>query len=132
MARAYLDHASTTAARPEAMAALFEWSTLVAADPGRIHEEGRVMRDALESAREQVATLVGVTGRQIIFTSGATEAINAAVWGATRPRPGAPILLANVEHSAVRDASARLAPVEVLPVDVAATLDVAALSERLP
>jgi cysteine desulfurase len=131
VARAYLDHASTTAARPEAIAAFLEWTTLVAADPGRIHEEGRVMRDALETARAQVASLVEVTGRQIIFTSGATEAINAAVWGVTRQFPGAPILLANVEHSAVRDASARLAPVEVLPVDIAAKLDLDALSERL-
>jgi cysteine desulfurase len=131
VARAYLDHASTTAPRPEAVAALIHWSTLVAADPGRIHEEGRIMRDALEEAREQVALLVTASPRQVIFTSGATEAINAAVWGATRRHPGAPVLFANVEHSAVRDASTRLAPTEVLPVDGVARLDIDALAARL-
>ena len=54
MARAYLDHASTTPPRPEAIAALIGWTTLVAADPGRIHEEGRTMRDALEIGRAHV------------------------------------------------------------------------------
>ena len=117
MARAYLDHASTTPPRPEALAALTRWATLPTADPGRVHEEGRIVRDALEAARGQVADLVGVAGRQVVFTSGATEAINAAVWGATRAAPGAPVLCAAVEHSAVRDASARLAPTEDVPVD---------------
>ena len=69
--------------------------------------------------------------RQIVFTSGATEAINAAVWGASRARPGDPIVCAAVEHSAVRDASARAAPIEVLGVDAAGRLDVDALRDRL-
>jgi cysteine desulfurase len=129
--RAYLDHASTTPARPEALAALTRWATLPAADPGRLHEEGRVVRDALEEARQQVATLLGVTPREVVFTSGGTESINAAVWGATRQRPGAPVLCADVEHSAVRDASARLAPTGVIPVDGAARVDANALAARL-
>ena len=106
MARTYLDHASTTPSRPEAIAALTWWSSLPSGDPGRLHEEGRTVRDALERAREQVAGLLGVVPRQVVFTSGGTEAINAAVWGATRAAPGAPVLSAAVEHSAVRDASA--------------------------
>ncbi len=69
--------------------------------------------------------------RQVVFTSGATEAINAAVWGATRAMPGAPVLCAAVEHSAAREASARAAPVEVLTVDGTGRLDVDALRERL-
>jgi cysteine desulfurase len=129
--RSYLDHASTTPARPEARAALQRWEALPAADPGRLHEEGRLVRDALEEARQDVATLVGVTAREVVFTSGGTEAINAAVWGATRRRPDAPVLLAEVEHSAVREASARSAPVEVVAVDIEARIDVDGLAERL-
>jgi cysteine desulfurase len=129
--RTYLDHASTTPTRPEAKAAIERWASLPAADPGRLHGEGRIVRDALEEARGDVADLIGATPREIVFTSGATEAINAAVFGATRRSPGAPILLAGVEHSAVRDASARWAPVENLPVDVSARLDVEALAARL-
>jgi cysteine desulfurase len=131
VARAYLDHASTTPPRPEAVAALTQWATLPTGDPGRVHEEGRIVRDALEVAREQVAGLVGVAGRQVVFTSGATEAVNAAVWGATRAAPGAPVLCAAVEHSAVRDASARLAPTEEVGVDGAGRIDVDAVRERL-
>ncbi len=131
MARAYLDHASTTPPRPEAIDALRRWGTLPPGDPGRLHEEGRIVRDALEAARAQVAELVAVAPRQVVFTSGATEAINAAVWGAGRAQPGAPIVCAAVEHSAVRDASARTAPVEVLGVDRTGRLDSAQLRARL-
>ncbi len=131
MARTYLDHASTTPPRPEALAALEHWAALPPGDPGRIHEEGRTVRDALETARTQVADLLGVVARQVVFTSGATEAINAAVWGATRAAPGAPVLCAAVEHSAVRDASARAAPTEKIGVDGEGRLDVEALRERL-
>jgi cysteine desulfurase len=102
-----------------------------AADPGRLHAEGRVVRDALEEARQQVATLVGAAPREVVFTSGGTEAINAAVWGATRRHPGAPVLFADVEHSAVREASSRLAPAEVIPVDSAGRIDAGALDDRL-
>ena len=131
MTRAYLDHASTTPARPEALAALTRWVALPAADPGRLHEEGRTVRDALEEARQQVAAFFGTTPRQVVFTSGGTEAINAAVWGATRRAPGAPVLYADVEHSAVREASARLAPTEIIPVDAAARIVSGALATRL-
>jgi cysteine desulfurase len=131
VARAYLDHASTTPPRPEALAALQHWATLPPGDPGRLHEEARTVRDALEGARREVASLLGVAARQVVFTSGGTEAINAAVWGATRMHPGAPILCAAVEHSAVRDASGRVAPTEELAVDGTGRLIVEALRERL-
>jgi cysteine desulfurase len=131
VARAYLDHASTTPPRPQAVAALTQWAALPTGDPGRVHEEGRTVRDALEEARRHVADLVGVAGRQVVFTSGATESINAAVWGATRAAPEMPVLCAAVEHSAVRDASARLASIEDIGVDDAGRLQVEALRARV-
>ena len=73
-------------------------------------------RAALEDARQSVADLLGARSREVVFTSGATEAVNAAVWGACRDRPGA-VLCAGVEHSAVRDSSARSAPLIEIPVD---------------
>lgn len=80
-----------------------EW--LSAADPGRIHTEGRMARAALEDARASVAEFLGTRPRQVIFTSGATESINAATFGALRGEPGV-VAAAEVEHSAVREASA--------------------------
>ena len=93
MARHYLDHASTTPLRPEARAAMAAWADLgITADPGRVHTEGRMVRAALEDARDRVAALFGVRPRQVVLTSGGTEAVNAAVWGvlaaSRRSRPG--------------------------------------------
>ncbi|MGH9152287.1 MAG: aminotransferase class V-fold PLP-dependent enzyme, partial [Acidimicrobiales bacterium] len=106
--RHYLDHASTSPARPEVVEAMLPWlSGPGAADPARVHTEGRMARAAVEDARERVAAFLGARPREVVFTSGATEAINAAVWGATRRRPAGAVVAAAVEHSAVRDASAR-------------------------
>jgi cysteine desulfurase len=100
-------------------------------DPGRVHSEGRVVRAAVEEAREQVAGLLGTRPRQVVFTSGGTEAVNAAVWGATRARPGGASVLAAVEHSSVRDASARAGPVALVEVDAVGRIDPDAVGEAL-
>jgi cysteine desulfurase len=102
-----------------------------AADPGRVHEEGRTARHALEEAREKVARFLGTKARQVIFTSGGTESVNAAVWGATRSRPGRAVALAGVEHSSVREASMRLAPVVAIAVDETGRLIPESLEQAL-
>lgn len=107
--RAYLDHASTSPLRPAAREAMLRY--LGAApelgdhwgDPGRIHYEGMRSRVAVEEAREQVAGLVGARPREVVFTSGATEAVAMACFGAVHHRPGATgMVLAATEHSCVR------------------------------
>ena len=136
MARHYLDHASTTPLRPEARAAMAAWDDLgVTADPGRVHTEGRMVRVALEEAREQVAALFGVRPRQVVLTSGGTEAANSAVWGVVAPQAGVPgplpIACAAVEHSAVRDASARHGAVVSIAVDGSGRIHPEAVSEAV-
>jgi cysteine desulfurase len=107
VARHYLDHASTSPLRPEARDAMVGWLDASVraevADPSRIHVEGLTSRALLEQARAQVATLFGARSREVVFTSGATEAITAATWGAIER--GSHVVLAAVEHSAVREAS---------------------------
>ena len=93
-------------------------SGVQAADPGRVHTEGRMARAAIEDAREQVAALLGARSREVVLTSGATEAINAAVFGTEGP-----VACAAVEHSAVRDASSRHDVIDVA-VDGAGRIDV--------
>lgn len=128
--RHYLDHASTSPARPEVVEAMLPWlSGPGAADPARVHTEGRMARAAVEDARERVAALLGARPREVVFTSGGTEAINAAVWGATRLRPGGPVVAAAVEHSAVRDASERAGAVLVPPVDGLGRVDAGAVAD---
>ena len=86
-----------------------------AADPGRVHTDGKLSRGAIEGAREQVGALFGARPREVVFTAGATEAIVAAVWGATERRRH--VVVPAVEHSAVRDASAALGEVTEVGVD---------------
>ncbi|MGI8492035.1 MAG: cysteine desulfurase family protein [Acidimicrobiales bacterium] len=105
--RAYLDHASASPLRPEALEAMLPW--LSAADPGRVHTEGRMVRAALEEAREQVAALFGTRPRQVVFTSGGTEAINSAVYGAMASGRGDHAVVPEVEQSSVRESSERWA-----------------------
>lgn len=100
-----------------------------AADPSRVHTEGRMARAALEEARSQVAALVAVRSRQVVLTGSGTESINAAVWGALQARPGR-IIHAAVEHSAVIAASARQEVVE-LGVDASARIDLDQLDALL-
>jgi cysteine desulfurase len=130
LTRSYLDHASTSPLRPEARTALVAALDAIGGDPGRIHEEGLAARVALEQAREQVAALFGARSREVVATSGATEAIAAAVWGATEraratrgaasPGDGAgPVhhVVSAVEHSAVRFSAERAGAVTLVPVD---------------
>ena len=134
MARAYLDHGSASPLRPAAREAMLPW--LDSADPGRVHTEGRMARVALEEARDQVARLFSTRGRQVVFTSGATEAINAAVYGAvarwSETSNDAPrIVLAAVEHSAVREASERQALTRYVPVDASGFIDPADVADAI-
>lgn len=137
MTRAYLDHASTSPLRPEARRALVDALEHLSGDPGRIHEEGLASRVALEQAREQVATLVGARGREVVFTSGATEAIAAAVWGtsarAAARSGGEPAhhVVTAVEHSAVRHAAERAGEVTVVPVDGNGRVDARAVLDAV-
>jgi cysteine desulfurase len=104
VARHYLDHASATPTRPEAVAAMLPWFGALA-DPGRVHAEGLAARVAVEEARERVARLLGARPREVVFTSGHAEAVATAVHGATER--GEHIVLSAIEHAAVREASAR-------------------------
>ena len=110
-----------------------EWADLgVTADPGRGHTEGRLVRATLEDARDRVAALFGIRPRQVVLTSGGTEAINAAVWGTLAgTQDTAPVACAAVEHSAVRDASARRCTVVEIGVDTTGRITAAAVDDAL-
>ena len=78
--RVYLDHNATSPVRPEVAAAVGEALTLPG-NPSSIHGEGRAARAALERARDAVARRVGAGTGRVVFTSGGTEAANAALSG---------------------------------------------------
>jgi cysteine desulfurase len=109
LARAYLDHASSSPLRPVALEAMLPFLREHHADPGRLHAEGRATRVALEEARSQVATCFGARPREVVFTASGTEAVNTAVWGAVKRsgKHSPHVVTTAVEHSCVRDALAR-------------------------
>jgi cysteine desulfurase len=125
VSRHYLDHASTSPPRPEVVDAITTWLRAGGGDPGRIHTEGLTARVAVETAREQVAAFFGARTREVVFTSGASEAIAAAVWGASER--GAHQVVPAVEHSAVREDAARAGEVTVVGVDGVGRVDPAAV-----
>ena len=71
--RIYLDWNATTPLRPQARAAAAEALGLCG-NPSSVHAEGRAVRRRIEEARESVAALVGAEPRNVVFTSGGTEA----------------------------------------------------------
>src|SRR5207244_6020887 len=111
VARAYLDHASTSPLRDAAYAAMRPYLESSFGDPGRLHAEGRATRVALETAREQVASFFGARPREVVFTSSGTEAVHAAVWGGVargRETGRGHVVTTAVEHSCVTDAVRRV------------------------
>ena len=93
----YLDYQATTPLAPEAFAAMELWLRDGFANPHSAHAPGRAAAAAVEVAREQVAAMLPEGGR-VIFTSGATEAINLAIKGC-----GLPVAALATEHAAVLD-----------------------------
>ncbi len=93
----YLDYQATTPLAPEALAAMLPWLKDQYANPHSAHSAGRAARAAVEVAREQIAALLPAAGR-VVFTSGATEALNWAIKGSTGP-----IVTCATEHAAVLD-----------------------------
>jgi cysteine desulfurase len=138
MRESYLDHASTTPIHPAALAAMTETATEVFADPSRLYRAARVARIALDRAREQIATSVGVRPEELVFVSGGTEANNLAVVGGARAaaaaRKPARIAVSAVEHTSVLEAAAALEregfEVVRVPVDAGGIVDLGAL-ERI-
>ena len=111
----YLDYQATTPLAPEAFAAMEPGLKTGFANPHSAHAAGRAAAAAVEVARDQVAALLPKDGR-VIFTSGATEAINLAIMGC-----GLPVTAAATEHAAVLDCvHARHG--DVLPVSVTGVL----------
>jgi cysteine desulfurase len=120
----YLDYAASAPLRADALAAMLPLLERPAANPSSQHGQGRAARAAVETAREQVAALVGAAPAEVVFTSGGTEADNLAVKGAVLARPpeGRHLACSAVEHHAVLDAAAWAeadagARVDLAPVD---------------
>lgn len=124
----YLDHAATTPLHPEAFDAMEPWLRERYGNPSGSHAFARQARKAIEEARDLVAEVLGRSPREVVFTSGGTEADNLAITGTGSS--GGALLCSAIEHHAV------LYPLEALGgntvrVDSSGVLDLEALSEAL-
>ena len=130
----YLDHHASTPVDARVLEAMLPYFTEKFGNAAsRQHRYGWEANDAVERARKQVAALIGAGSKDVIFTSGATEANNLAIKGAATARRAERDHLVTVatEHKAVLDPMARLAhegwQVTVLPVSASGLVDLAAL-----
>ena len=124
-ASTYFDWNATAPLRPEAKAAVAS-ALEVTGNPSSVHTAGRAARCLVEEAREKVAALLGANPREVVFTSGGTEA-NAL---ALTPALGDTLLVSAIEHPSVRSGG-RFAALDEFPVGSAGVADLAALKGLL-
>ena len=135
VARVYLDWNASAPLRREARDA-FCAALELAGNPSSVHGEGRAARHAIERAREQVAALVGADSRNVIFTSGGTEAnalaLSPSIEVGNDKRPFDRLLVSAIEHPSVL-AGGRFDPAAVdrVAVNTSGAIDLAALERRL-
>jgi cysteine desulfurase len=131
--RVYLDWNATTPLRPEARAAMVA-ALDVGGNPSSIHSEGRAARRTVEDARAAVAAATGADARNVVFTSGGTEANMLALTPGLR-RGGEPmqrLIISAIEHASVL-AGGRFPRerIEIAPVNSSGTVDLDALRQLL-
>ena len=90
MNRVYLDFNATTPVEPRVLDAMLPYFSTEFANAASIHTPGQKARAAVETAREQVAALLGARPQEIVFTSGGTESDNHAIFGVVNPLVGGP------------------------------------------
>jgi cysteine desulfurase len=130
----YLDHNATTPMVPAVWEAMRPYLTEVYGNPASAHRVGSRARRALEDARERTATLLGAYPDEVIFTSGATEANNLALFGLGGTPPGH-LVTSPIEHPSVAEPMRRLEQagfaVDRLPVTGRGVVDADALPRML-
>src|SRR5436190_13713924 len=104
----YLDNNATTPLLPAVWEAMRPFLTDVYGNPASAHRVGRRARQALEDAREKLAALLDAHADEVLFTSGATEANNLALFGLAGDPPGH-LVVSAVEHPSVTEPAQELA-----------------------
>ena len=126
---AYFDHAATAPMRHEAIEAMRPYLDVQFANPSGSHRFSRSARQVVDEARDDVADVLGCAPGEVVFTSGGTEADNAAIFGAVRRHGGVAVCSA-AEHHAVLHCVEHLRG-EVVGVDRNGVINLDALAATL-
>ncbi len=130
----YLDNNATTPLLPAVWEAMRPFAVEAYGNPASAHAAGRRARRGLEDARERIAALLGAHPDEVVFTSGATEANNLALFGLAGDPPGH-LLASPIEHPSVAEPLRQLAEsgftLDGLPVDAQGVVDAEALFRLL-
>ncbi len=130
----YLDNNATTPLLPAVWESMRPYLTDAFGNPASAHAIGRRARRALEDARETIAGHLGADAEEVIFTSGATEANNLALFGLCGEPPGH-LLASPIEHPSVAEPLRKLAEsgfaLDLLPVDRHGFVPISSLAEHL-
>lgn len=97
----YFDYNATSPLKAEVLEAMLPYCRDFYGNPSSLHRMGRIARDAIERARQQVAELIGVQASQIVFTSGGTESNNIIIRGLAKRFEAGSILASPIEHPSV-------------------------------
>ena len=110
MRRCYFDHNATTPVDPRVLEAMLPYFGPEYGNASSLHRFGQDARQGVESARRQVAAQLGCDAKDVVFTSGGTEADNLAVFGTVRSAPGPSrhVVTTQIEHPAVLNACEQL------------------------
>lgn len=134
----YLDYNATTPCDPRVVAAMLPYFTEVYGNPSNgFHVQGRKAAQAVENARQQIASLIDAQPDEIIFTSGATESNHLAILGSAfyAPADRRKIITCKIEHKAVLAPCKRLEEqgfqVVILPVDQDGMVSLSDLEKHL-
>ena len=131
----YLDHNATTPLDSEVVEAMMPYMTGLYGNPSSVHRFGRLTRDALEQARMQVANFAGAQPKEVIFTSGGTEANNLAIRGVLANRPISRFAVSAIEHASLMAPSTLMAEqgwqLDMIPVDSQGVISVRELQNKL-
>ena len=124
----YLDHNATSPMHPEVADAIMPFLRQPPANPSSLHSLGRMARSAVESARAEVAELIGCSSDAVIFTSGGSEANNLLLKGYSDRNDPRPLVSSEIEHPSVIEPLHQLEAegraVEWLPVNADGQIDI--------
>jgi cysteine desulfurase len=131
----YVDYNASTPLNVRVLAAMTECMEGVPGNPSSTHQFGRALRARLDSAREQVAALVGVQSSQVIFTGGGSEANNLALHAVTAGQPAGRLAVSSIEHPSVLEPARALTAqgwqVDLIEVDAQCRVTTQALAAKL-